>query len=68
VYERIHKERRREMKYSIEQEEMIQAMADEWSENFKVAKFESQTEQLMRENNMPRLTNEQHQIGLSFFS
>ncbi len=55
------------MKYSREREEMIAAMADEWAENFKVAVFESQAERLVRENNMPRLTNDQHQIGLSFF-
>jgi hypothetical protein len=55
------------MKYSREQEEIIAAMADEWAEKFKVAMFESQAERLVRENNMPRLTNDQHQIGLSFF-
>jgi len=55
------------LRYSREQEEMIAAMADEWAENFKVAMSESQSEQLMRENNTPRLTNEKHQIGLSFF-
>jgi hypothetical protein len=55
------------LKYSREREEMIAAMADEWSENFKVEVFESQAERLVRENNMPRLTNVQHQIGLSFF-
>ncbi len=56
------------MKYSIDKVEMIEAMAEAWVENNKVELFESQTEQLMRENNMPRLTNEQHQIGLSFFN
>lgn len=55
------------MKYSREQEEIIAAMADEWAENFKVAMSESQSEQLMRENNTPRLTIEKHQIGLSYF-
>ena len=63
----VYIERRRKLKYLREQEEMIAAMADEWAENFKVEMFESQAEQLVRENNMPRLTNEQHQIGLSFF-
>ena len=55
------------MKYSIEQVEMFEAMAESWIENHKVELFESQTEQLVRENNMPRLTNDQRQIGLSFF-
>ena len=55
------------MRYSREQEEMIAAMADEWAENFKVYMSESQSEQLMHENNMPRLANKKHQIGLSFF-
>jgi hypothetical protein len=63
----VYRERRRKLKYSREREEMIAAMADEWSENFKVEVFESQAERLVRENNMPRLTNDQHQIGLSFF-
>jgi hypothetical protein len=63
----VYTERRRKLKYSREQEEIIAAMADEWSENFKVEMFESQAERLVRENNMPRLTNDQHQIGLSFF-
>ncbi len=55
------------MKYSIEKEELIQAMADDWLENSKVAKFESQSEQLIIENNLPRLTNNQREIGLSLF-
>ena len=55
------------MKYSIEKVEMLEAMAEAWVENNKVELFESQTEQLMRESSMPRLTNDQHQIGLSFF-
>ena len=55
------------MRYSREREEMIAAMADEWAENFKVAMSESQSEQLMRENNTPRLTNDQRQIGSMFF-
>ena len=63
----VYIERRRKLKYSREQEETIAAMADEWAENFKVEMFESQAERLVRENNMPRLTNDQHQIGLSFF-
>ncbi len=56
------------MKYSIEQVEMLEAMADEWSENYKVAVSESQTEQLVRENNMPRLSNYQREIGLFLLS
>jgi len=67
VYERIYIERRK-MKYSIEQVEMLEAMADEWSENYKVAASESQTEQLVRENNMPRLSNYQREIGLFLLS
>ena len=55
------------MKYSIEKEEMLEAMAEAWSENNKVELFESQTEQLMRESDMPRLTNEQRQMGSMFF-
>jgi hypothetical protein len=55
------------MKRSIEEVEMLEAMAEAWIENHKVELFESQSEQLMRENNTPRLTNEKHQIGLSFF-
>lgn len=51
------------MKRTIEQEEMIQAMADSWLENYKIEKYESQAEQLMRENNMPRLTNDQRELG-----
>lgn len=51
------------MKRTIEQEEMIQAMADSWLENYKIEIYESQAEQLMRENNMPRLTNDQREIG-----
>jgi hypothetical protein len=63
----VYIERRRKLKYSREQEETIAAMADEWAENFKVEMFESQTEQLMRESSMPRLTNDQRQIGSMFF-
>ena len=63
----VYIERRRKLRYSREQEEMIAAMADEWAENFKVDMSESQSEQLMRENNTPRITNEKHQIGLTFF-
>ena len=55
------------MNYSIEREEMLEAMAEAWSENNKVELFESQTEQLMRESDMPRLTNEQRQMGSMFF-
>lgn len=55
------------MKYSIEEVEMFQAMAEAWMENNKVELFESQTEQLMRESDMPRLTNEQRQMGSMFF-
>jgi hypothetical protein len=55
------------LKYSREQEEIIAAMADEWAESFRLAMLESQAEQLVRESDMPRLTNDQHQIGLSFF-
>lgn len=55
------------MKYSREQEEIIAAMADEWAESFRLAMLESQTEQLMRESDMPRLTNEQRQMGSMFF-
>ena len=55
------------MKYSIEEVEMLEAMAEAWIENHKVEMCESQTEQVMRENNMPRLANDQRQIGLSFF-
>ncbi len=55
------------MKYSIEKVEMLEAMAEAWAENNKVELFESQSEQLMRENNTPRLTIEKHQIGLSYF-
>ena len=55
------------MKYSIEQVEMLEAMAESWMENHKVELFESQTEQLVRENNMPILTNDQRQNVLSFF-
>lgn len=51
------------MKRTIEQEEMIQAMADSWLENYKIEIYESQAEQLMRENNMPRLTNNQRELG-----
>jgi hypothetical protein len=51
------------MKRTIEQEEMIQAMADSWLENYKIEIYESQVEQLMRENNMPRLTNDQRELG-----
>lgn len=51
------------MKRTIEQEEMIQAMADSWLENYKIEIYESQAEQLMRENNMPRLTNDQRELG-----
>ena len=51
------------MKRTIEQEEMIQAMADSWLENYKIETYESQAEQLMRENNMPRLTNDQRELG-----
>ena len=51
------------MKRNIEQEEMIQAMADSWLENYKIEIYESQAEQLMRENNMPRLTNDQRELG-----
>ena len=63
----VYIERRRKLKYSREQEETIAAMADEWAENFKVEMFESQTEQLMRESSMPRLTNDQRQRGSMFF-
>lgn len=63
----VYIERRRKLKYSREQEETIAAMADEWAENFKVEMFESQTEQLMRESSMPRLTNDQRQIGSMLF-
>ncbi len=55
------------MKYSIEKAEMLEAMAEAWTENNKVELFESQTEQLMRESSMPRLTNDQRQIGSMFF-
>ena len=63
----VLRERRRKLRYSREREEMIAEMADEWAENFKVDMSESQSEQLMRENNTPRLTFEKHQIGLSYF-
>lgn len=63
----VYTERRRKLKYSREQEEIIAAMADEWAESFRLAMLESQAEQLVRESDMPRLTNDQHQIGLSFF-
>ena len=63
----VYIERRRKLKYSREQEETLAAMADEWAENFKVEMFESQTEQLMRESSMPRLTNDQRQIGSMLF-
>ena len=46
---------------------MLEAMAEAWSENNKVELFESQTEQLMRESSMPRLTNDQRQRGSMFF-
>jgi hypothetical protein len=55
------------MKYSIEQIEMLEAMAEAWTENHKVELSESQTEQLMRESDMPRLTNDQRQMGSSLF-
>ena len=55
------------MKYSKEQIEMLDAMAEAWAENHKVELSESQTEQLMRESDMPRLTNDQRQIGSMFF-
>lgn len=55
------------MKYSIEEVEMLEAMADAWAENHKVELFESQAEQLMCENNTPRLTYDQRQMGSSFF-
>jgi hypothetical protein len=57
----------KKMKYSIEQIEMLEAMAEAWTENHKVELSESQTEQLMRESDMPRLTNDQRQMGSSLF-
>jgi len=54
-------------KLTIEEIEMIDAMAEAWTENHKVELSESQTEQLMRESDMPRLTNDQRQIGSMFF-
>ncbi len=55
------------MKYSREEIEMIDAMAEAWAENHKVELSESQTEQLMRESDMPRLTNDQRQKWSSLF-
>ena len=54
-------------KLTIEEIEMIDAMAEAWTESHKVELSESQTEQLMRESDMPRLTNDQRQIGSMFF-
>ena len=55
------------MNYPMEKVEMLEAMAEAWAEINKVELFESQTEQLMRESSMPRLTNDQRQIGSMFF-
>ena len=54
-------------KLTIEEIEMIDAMAEAWTESHKVELFESQTEQLMRESDMPRLTNDQRQKWSSLF-
>ena len=52
---------------TIEEIEIIDAMADAWTENHKVELSESQTEQLMRESDMPRLTNDQRKKWSSLF-
>ena len=54
-------------KLTIEEIEMIDAMAEASTENHKVELSESQTEQLMRESDMPRLTNDQRQKWSSLF-
>ena len=54
-------------KLTIEEIEMIDAMAEAWTESHKVELSESQTEQLMRESDMPRLTNDQRKKGSSLF-
>jgi len=54
-------------KLTIEEIERIDAVAEAWTENHKVELSESQTEQLMRESDMPRLTNDQRQMGSSLF-